>query len=81
MFKNRPIVNLSFTINQSQAIFMNSSTRKYIAELIGTFVLVFYDVGAAIFTGGDLVATALAFGLTVVVMSVTPAYALTDDDY
>jgi len=50
---------------------MNSSTRKYIAELIGTFDLVFYDVGATIFTGGDLVATALAFGLTVVVMSVT----------
>lgn len=45
--------------------------RKYLAELIGTFVLVFFGVGAAIFTDGNLLATALAFGLTVMVMSVT----------
>ena len=49
---------------------MDASIRKYIAELIGTFVLVFFGVGAAIFTG-ELVACALAFGLTVIVMSVT----------
>lgn len=45
--------------------------RKYLAELIGTFVLVFFGVGTAIFTDGNLLATALAFGLTVMVMSVT----------
>ena len=50
---------------------MDSSMRKYLAEAIGTFVLVFFGVGTAIFTGGNLVATALAFGLTVMVMSVT----------
>ena len=49
---------------------MDASIRKYIAELIGTFVLTFFGVGAAIFAGNPL-ACALAFGLTVVVMSVT----------
>lgn len=49
---------------------MDASIRKYIAELIGTFVLTFFGVGAAIFTG-DLLTCALAFGLTVMVMSVT----------
>ena len=49
---------------------MDASIRKYIAELIGTFVLVFFGVGAAIFAGG-VIETALAFGLTVIVMSVT----------
>jgi aquaporin Z len=55
---------------------MDSSMRKYLAEAIGTFVLVFFGVGTAIFTMGawagvDYVAIALAFGLSVVVMSVT----------
>lgn len=44
--------------------------RKYMAELVGTFVLVLAGVGTAVLTG-DLVATAFAFGLSVVVMSVT----------
>ncbi len=44
--------------------------RKYMAELVGTFVLVAAGVGTAVLTG-NLVATALAFGLSVVVMSVT----------
>lgn len=50
---------------------MDETIRAGIAELIGTFVLVFFGVGTAIFTDGDIVATALAFGLTVMVMSVT----------
>ena len=50
---------------------MDATIKAAIAELIGTFVLVFFGVGTAVFTGGDLVATALAFGLTVMVMSVT----------
>jgi aquaporin Z len=45
--------------------------RKYMAELIGTMVLVIFGVGTALFTNCNLVATALAFGLSVVVMSVT----------
>ena len=55
---------------------MDASIRKYIAELIGTFVLVFFGVGAAIYAADfgmmPLVLTvAIAFGLTVIVMSVT----------
>ncbi len=59
---------------------MDASIRKYIAELIGTFVLVLFGVGTAIFASDDsgwydpaagTVACALAFGLTVMVMSVT----------
>lgn len=50
---------------------MDATIKAGIAELIGTFVLVFFGVGTAIFTGGDLIATAFAFGLTVMVMSVT----------
>ena len=37
--------------------------------MLGTFVLVFFGCGAALISGGDYVATALAFGLTVVVMA------------
>jgi aquaporin Z len=44
--------------------------RKYMAELVGTFVLVLAGVGTAVMTG-RLIATAFAFGLSVVVMSVT----------
>jgi MIP family channel proteins len=43
--------------------------QKFTAETMGTFVLVFFGCGAAVYSGGDLVATALTFGLTVVVMS------------
>ncbi|MCQ2079216.1 MAG: aquaporin [archaeon] len=50
---------------------MDASIRKYIAELIGTMVLTFFGCSAAILSGADLIVTALAFGLTVVVMSVT----------
>jgi aquaporin Z len=43
--------------------------QKFAAEVLGTFVLVFFGVGAAVMSGGDYVATGLSFGLTVVVMA------------
>lgn len=48
---------------------MNSLTKKVFAEFFGTFVLVFVACGVAGATGGDLVATSLAFGLTIVAMA------------
>lgn len=48
---------------------MNSLIKKAIAEFIGTFVLVFFAVGTAVVTGGDVVATSLAFGLVIVGMA------------
>ena len=33
--------------------------QKFTAEALGTFVLVFFGCGAAVYSGGDLVATAL----------------------
>lgn len=47
---------------------MGELMKKYIAEFIGTFVLTFMGCGAAVFTGGDLLATAVAFGLSLVAM-------------
>jgi len=47
------------------------SPKKYIAEIIGTFVLVFFGCGTAMLSGVDLVATSLAFGLTIVAMAYT----------
>ena len=43
--------------------------KKALAEFIGTFVLVFVACGVAALTGGSLVATSLAFGLTIVAMA------------
>ena len=48
---------------------MNDLTKKAIAEAIGTFTLVFVACGVAALTGGDIVATSLAFGLTIVAMA------------
>lgn len=47
------------------------SIKKYIAEFIGTAVLVIFGCGTAIFTNCDLVATAMAFGLSIVAMAYT----------
>ena len=46
------------------------NTRKYIAELIGTFVLVFGGCGSAVIAGEyiGVLGIALAFGLTVLIM-------------
>ena len=48
---------------------MNKLCKSAIAEFIGTFVLVFVACGVAALTGGDIVATSLAFGLTIVAMA------------
>lgn len=40
--------------------------KKYIAEFIGTLVLVLFGTGIAVVSNGDLVATSLAFGLAIV---------------
>ena len=40
--------------------------RKYLAEFFGTFVLVLFGTGIAVVSGGDLIATSLAFGLAIV---------------
>ena len=49
--------------------------KKYFAELIGTFVLVFMGCGSAMFLGCDTIgghlAVALAFGLSIVAMAYT----------
>jgi aquaporin Z len=47
-----------------------SDTRKYLAELIGTFVLVFFGTGAAVVAGKSIgvLGIALAFGIAVLVM-------------
>ena len=43
--------------------------KKYICELIGTAVLVLVGCGVAAVSGGELVATSLAFGLSIVAMA------------
>lgn len=43
--------------------------RKYICECIGTAVLVLFGCGTAVVSGGNLVATALAFGLAIIAMA------------
>jgi aquaporin Z len=45
-----------------------TTVQKLAAEVLGTFVLVFFGCGAALMSGADVVATGLTFGLTVLVM-------------
>ena len=47
----------------------STTSQTVAAEVLGTFVLVFFGCGAALISGGNYVATALAFGLTVLVMA------------
>lgn len=43
--------------------------KKYISEFVGTFVLVLVGCGVAVVTNANVVATSLAFGLTIVAMA------------
>ena len=43
--------------------------KKYISEFVGTLVLVLVACGVAAITGGNLIATPLAFGLVIVAMA------------
>lgn len=43
--------------------------KKYIAEFVGTFVLVLVACGVAVVTNANIVATSLAFGLVIVAMA------------
>ena len=43
--------------------------KKYLCEFLGTCVLVLFGCGVAVLTGADLVATALAFGLSIVAVA------------
>ena len=47
----------------------STTLQKAAAEFIGIFVLVFFGCGTAVMSGGDYVATGLAFGLAVLVMA------------
>ena len=40
--------------------------KKYICEFMGTLVLVLFGCGTAVISDGNLVATALAFGLSII---------------
>ena len=53
---------------------MSKELKKYIAEFIGTAVLVLFGCGTAVVTNGEIVPTALAFGLAIVAL----AYAIGD---
>jgi aquaporin Z len=46
-----------------------TTLHKLAAEVLGTFVLVFFGCGAALISDANYVATGLTFGLTVVVMA------------
>lgn len=43
--------------------------KKYICEFIGTLILVLFGCGTAVMTDADIVATALAFGLSIVALA------------
>src|SRR5690242_3042818 len=45
-----------------------TTAQKLVAEFLGTFVLVFFGVGTALMWDGEPLITALAFGLSVMVM-------------
>ena len=47
----------------------STTLQKGAAEFVGIFVLVFFGCGTAVMSGGNYVATGLAFGLAVLVMA------------
>lgn len=48
---------------------MNIDFKKVVAEVLGTFVLVLIGTGTAVLSGGNMLITAFAFGLAVVMMA------------
>jgi aquaporin Z len=61
--------SLLFAENSRQK--MEGTMKKYFAELVGTFFLVFFGVGTAVITGGvpglvGIIGIAFAFGLGLV---------------
>lgn len=50
---------------------MYSKSQKLAAEGFGTFILVFFGCGTAMVTGGNVVATSLAFGLSILAAAYT----------
>lgn len=50
---------------------MSKSLKTFLAEMLGTFVLVAFSCGVAVYTGANWVATSLAFGLSIVAMAFT----------
>ena len=57
-------------INPSANNVKETDMKKYVAELLGTFVLVFMGVGSAVFAGSYIgaVGVAFAFGISLLVM-------------
>src|SRR3989442_5033688 len=53
------------------ASFTGTTMKKYVAEMIGTFVLVFGGVGSAVLAGDKIgfLGVSLAFGLTLLTMA------------
>lgn len=45
--------------------------RKYLCEFLGTCVLVLFGCGVAVLSGANLIATSLAFGLSIIAISYT----------
>lgn len=45
---------------------MNKDIKKYVAEFIGTLTLVLFGTGVAVVSGGNIIATAFAFGLAII---------------
>ena len=45
---------------------MDKDLKKYIAEFIGTLTLVLFGTGVAIVSGGSIIATSFAFGLSII---------------
>ena len=48
---------------------MLKNLKAYIAECIGTFILVVIGCGVAVLSGADLVATSLAFGISIMILA------------